>query len=86
MSSNPKHIFVLASGLTGIFSTGYVVTQIPNVVIDKDRENTKHMEQTTKQMEQTTKQMEEITKQMQETTKQMQCELDTLKLKRRWWW
>jgi mannitol-specific phosphotransferase system IIBC component len=72
MSGNPKQIFVLASGLTGIFTTGYVVAQIPAVIIEKDRETTKQMEQTTKQMEQ--------------TTQQMQCELEMLKQKRRWWW
>jgi mannitol-specific phosphotransferase system IIBC component len=87
MSAHPKQIFVLASGLTGIFTTGYAVSQIPAVIIQnvKNTETTKQIQETTKQVQETTKQIQETTKQMEQTTLQMQCELETLKLKKRWW-
>lgn len=80
MAASPKQVFVLASGLTGIFTSGYLVSQIPYIYVKQVE-----AQETTKQMQETTKQMQETTKQMQERTKQMELELEILKLKRRWW-
>jgi len=53
MTSNIKPTLILASGLTAIFTTGIVVSKIPDSFAS------------IKQMEEKTKQMEEKTKHMQ---------------------
>jgi uncharacterized membrane protein len=80
MNINPKQVFVLASGLTAIFSTGYVVTQIPMVISEIQKENTKRL-----QAQETTKQIEQTTKQMEQTIRESELELEAIKLLKKWW-
>ena len=77
MNIPPKQIFILASGVTGIFATGFVIAKIPKIIIEDNRELTKKFKAQTKQ---NIKQVK-----LQEVTKQKQIELDILKLKRKWW-
>ena len=83
MTFNIKPTLALASGLTAIFTTGIVVTKIPDSIA-----SVKQMGEKTKEtgaVEQT-KQTEAVeqTKQMEEKTKQMQLEIDLIKVRRRW--
>ena len=85
MTFNIKPTLALASGLTAIFTTGIVVTKIPDSIA-----SVKQMGEKTKETEavEQTKQTEAVeqTKQTDavEKTKQMQLEIDLIKVRRRW--
>ena len=81
MTTNYKQVFILATGLTGIISSGICISKIPDVIIVNKQE-----EEKTKQVleQEKTKQMQEQTKQMQEQIKQMQEQTKQIQLKRKW--
>jgi hypothetical protein len=85
MTTSPKQVLALVSGITAIVTSGVVVSKVPDSLTATKvaTETTKQEEEKTKQATivstQTTKQVEAI-----EKTKQMDLELQILKLKKRW--
>jgi hypothetical protein len=81
MTTSPKQVLALVSGITAIVTSGVVVSKVPDSLTA-----TKVATETTKQEEEKTKQEQDKTKQVEaiEKTKQMDLELQILKLKKRW--
>jgi len=97
MTTNYKQVFGLALGLTGIVSSGVILSKTPDVIIAQMQEQTKIIQEQTKIIQEQTKQitsqeqtkqvtMQEKTKLMQEETKQMQEQTKQMQLKNRRKW
>jgi len=74
MTTNYKQVFGLALGLTGIVSSGVILSKTPDIIIAQMQEQTKIIQEQTKIIQEKTKIMQEETKQItsQEETKFMQ--------------
>jgi len=97
MTTNYKQVFGLALGLTGIVSSGVILSKTPDIIIAQMQEQTKIIQEQTniiqEEMKQITSQeetkfMQEQTKQviLQEQTKQMQEQTKQMEFKNRRKW
>ena len=97
MTTNYKQVFGLALGLTGIVSSGVILSKTPDIIIAQMQEQTKIIQEQTniiqEEMKQITSQeetkfMQEQTKQviLQEQTKQLQEQTKQMELKNRRKW